>query len=253
MNEHIFFNWFMGGWIFLAVLSFCSLFFITAPYGKFTRDGFGPTLNRSIGWLIMESPSFLLMIVFFIVGDRHANPLAIIFLLMWEIHYVNRTFIFPFRMRGAKQGITVVTVILGVFFNFGNGYLNGRYLFTLAEPYGLEWIKDPRFIIGVILFFVGYSINMHSDSVLRALRKPGETGYKIPQKGIFRYVTSANYFGEIVEWTGFAIATWSPGALVFLIWTAANLVPRAVSQHAWYKKEFPDYPSTRRILIPYIF
>ena len=253
MNEHIFFNWFMGGWILLAVLSFCALFFITAPYGKFTRTGFGPAINRTAGWMIMESPSFLLMIVLFVFGNRQGNLTAFIFLLMWEMHYVNRTFIFPFRMRGAKKGITLLTVLMGVFFNIGNGYLNGRYLFTLSEPYGVNWLWDPRFIIGAVLFFVGYGINMQSDGVLRSLRQPGETEYKIPNKGMFRHVTAANYFGEIVEWTGFVIATWSPAALVFLIWTVANLVPRAVSQHKWYKKEFPNYPSNRRILIPYIF
>jgi protein-S-isoprenylcysteine O-methyltransferase Ste14 len=203
--------------------------------------------------MIMESPSFLLMIVLFVFGNRQGNLTAFIFLLMWEMHYVNRTFIFPFRMRGARKGITLIPVILGVVFNIGNGYLNGRYLFTLSEPYGLDWLMDPRFIIGAVLFFVGYGINMKSDGVLRSLRKPGETEYKIPQKGMFRYVTAANYFGEIIEWTGFAIATWSPAALVFLIWTAANLIPRAISQHKWYKKEFPDYPASRRILIPYIF
>jgi 3-oxo-5-alpha-steroid 4-dehydrogenase 1 len=41
------------------------------------------------------------------------------------------------------------------------------------------------------------------------LRKPGETGYKIPTGGLFDYITGANFFGEIVEWTGFAIASCS--------------------------------------------
>lgn len=37
-------------------------------------------------------------------------------------------------------------------------------------------------------------------------------GYKIPYGGMFEYVSCANFFGEIVEWVGFAMASWSlPG------------------------------------------
>lgn len=33
---------------------------------------------------------------------------------------------------------------------------------------------------GSVLWFVGWLVNVHSDHILRSLRKPGETGYKIP-------------------------------------------------------------------------
>lgn len=33
---------------------------------------------------------------------------------------------------------------------------------------------------GSALWFVGWLMNVHSDHILRNLRKPGETGYKIP-------------------------------------------------------------------------
>jgi hypothetical protein len=75
---------------------------------------------------------------------------------------------------------------------------------------------------------IGFAINVHSDHVLANLRAPGETGYKIPQGasysasamrlgpacysgwhfwwcagGMFRFVSGANFFGEIVEWFGY--------------------------------------------------
>ncbi len=53
---------------------------------------------------------------------------------------------------------------------------------------------------------VGYAINHHADSVLLSLRKPGETGYKIPYGGLYKYISCPNYFGEMVEWFGFALA-----------------------------------------------
>ena len=253
MNESIFFNAVMISWIALAGITFCALFFVTAPYGKFTRGGWGPTIRRTVGWVLMETPAAWLMPLFFVLGDRQSNPVAIAFLVMWEIHYVQRTYVFPFRMRGEKKRITLLPVLLGVVFNTGNGYLNGRYLFTLSEPYTSSWFADPRFIIGCALFVVGLCINIHSDAVLRSLRRPGEAGYKIPRGGMFRYVSAANYFGELVEWTGWAIATWSPASLVFVIWTASNLVPRAWSQHKWYRAEFANYPKQRKAIIPFVF
>lgn len=36
-------------------------------------------------------------------------------------------------------------------------------------------------LLGGILWLTGLVINIHSDHILRNLRKPGETGYKIPR------------------------------------------------------------------------
>lgn len=93
--------------------------------------------------------------------------------------------------------------------------------------YTKSWLHSPQFIVGTILFFTGMAINIQSDHIVRHLRKPGDTNHYLPKKGLFKYVTSANYFGEIVEWCGFAILTWSASGAVFAWWTFANLVPRA--------------------------
>ena len=103
-------------------------------------------------------------------------------------------------------------MLMGVVFNVLNGLMQGEWLFYLA-PEGLytdAWLSTPSFWLGVILFFIGMGINLHSDSVIRHLRKPGDTRHYLPQKGMYRYVTSGNYFGELVEWIGFAVLTCSP-------------------------------------------
>jgi protein-S-isoprenylcysteine O-methyltransferase Ste14 len=253
MTEREFFDIFIVCWIALALVTFVSLFWITAPYGKFTRSGWGPRIDRRIGWIVMETPAVLLILVFFLLGDRQSSKVALFFLAMWQIHYIYRAFVFPWRMRGEKKQMTLITMLLAIVFNSGNGYLNGRYLFSLGEPRPVEWLGDPRFIIGALLFFSGLAINIHSDGVLRSLRRPGEAAYQIPRRGLFRRVSAANYLGELIEWSGWAIATWSPAGLVFLIWTAANLVPRARAQHRWYRANFPDYPQSRKALIPFIY
>ena len=97
------------------------------------------------------------------------------------------------------------------------------------------------------------SLNIHSDNVLLRLRRHGKTKYAVPEGGAYRFVSCPNYLGEILEWTGWAVATWSLGGLAFCVLTAANLIPRARSNHRWYQERFPDYPSTRRALIPGVF
>ena len=105
-------------------------------------------------------------------------------------------------------------------------------------------------ITGLVLFLSGFILNRWADRVLHNLRKPGETAYKIPYGGFYRWISCPNYLGEIIEWAGWAVATWSLPGLAFAVWTCANLVPRARANHAWYKKHFADYPPERKALIP---
>jgi steroid 5-alpha reductase family enzyme len=112
---------------------------------------------------------------------------------------------------------------------------------------------DGRFLGGLLLFTLGFALNLHSDHVLRSLRAPGETGYKIPFGGGFNYVSAPNYLGEVLEWVGFALAAQTLAAWAFAAFTVANLAPRALSNHRWYREKFPDYPARRRALIPFIW
>ncbi|KAK1880695.1 3-oxo-5-alpha-steroid 4-dehydrogenase 1 [Dissostichus eleginoides] len=106
---------------------------------------------------------------------------------------------------------------------------------------------------GSVLWLVGWLVNMHSDHILRNLRKPGETGYKIPTGGLFEYVSGANFLGEITEWAGFALAGYSVHSTAFAIFTAVVLSSRAVSHHKWYHAKFEDYPKSRKALVPFLF
>ena len=93
-------------------------------------------------------------------------------------------------------------------------------------------------------------INRQSDAMLRNLREPGEEGYKIPQGGLYKWVSCPNYLGEIIQWAGWAVVTWSLPGLAFALWTVANLAPRAYSNHNWYQDHFLEYPPERKALVP---
>jgi steroid 5-alpha reductase family enzyme len=206
----------------------------------------------------MELPSPIVMVVLFLTGSAEKSVVHFLFIILWEIHYINRTFIFPFRIRGDRKQMTLTVLLMAILFNIINGYLNGIYIFTLTNRYALLWLADPRFIIGVIVFFTGYVFNQVSDSILRNLRSRAGNGeepgsrYRIPRGFLFERISCPNYFGEMVEWLGWAILTWSPSGFAFFIWTAANLIPRAISHHRWYLQEFSSYPQKRSAVIPYV-
>jgi 3-oxo-5-alpha-steroid 4-dehydrogenase 1 len=233
----------------LAALTVIGLRFVVAPYGRHNREGWGPTVPARVGWLVMESPASLLFLALFLLGAHRAEVVPIVLLVVWQIHYVQRAFVYPFLMRGGRMPVAVV--LMAIAFNVLNAYVNAWWIGGLGS-YQTDWLTGPRFIGGFALFAAGLALNLRSDRALRRLRRPGETGYKIPQGGAYRWVSCPNYLGEILEWTGWAIATWSVGGLAFAVYTAANLAPRALQNHRWYEQKFADYPPDRRALIPYL-
>jgi hypothetical protein len=249
LSEHTFFNILLVAWAGLGLVIFIALFFVAAPYGRHARRGWGYALAGKPGWVLMEAAAPVVFAVCYSLGDN-VGVTGVVFLVLWEAHYIHRAFIYPFSLRGAARRMPLSVVTMGMFFNLMNGYLNGRYIYTFSGGYPDGWLKDPRFILGVIIFIAGFIINRYADTVLRELRQPGESGYKISNRGLYRRVSSPNYLGEITIWVGWAIATWSwPGA-VFAFWTIANLLPRARANHAWYRANFPDYPPERKALLP---
>lgn len=252
MSEQTFYHWCVIGWMALAVITFVALFFITAPYGRFTRGGWGPRINARLGWILMEIPVLATFAAFYAVSNRKTNVVCLVFLALFAAHYVHRALIYPFRVRSNRPSITIPVILMGAVFNLGNGYLNSRYLFTLGPELTTSWLTDPRFVVGVILFIAGYSLNQYADRTLIGLRADGHQGYKIPRGGPYELVSCPNYLGEMVEWAGWALACWNLGALAFFVWTVANLAPRAIKTHRWYQENFIDYPSERKALLPYI-
>ncbi|HSM12793.1 MAG TPA: 3-oxo-5-alpha-steroid 4-dehydrogenase, partial [Thermoanaerobaculia bacterium] len=125
--------------------------------------------------------------------------------------------------------------------------------FELAPVYPRSWLVDPRFLAGVALFAAGTWVNRRADATLRALAARGDGEYGIPRGGLFERISCPNYLGEIIVWSGWALATWSLPGLAFALWTVANLAPRARSHHRFYRERFPDYPPERRALVPFVW
>lgn len=241
-------------WALIAtgVLTAASLRFVTAPYGRHERPGWGPRIPSRLGWILMEAPASLAFLAIHLAGDNRAGTVPLVLLFIWQLHYVHRAFVFPFRMRVEGKTMPASIAAMAILFNAWNAYINARWISHLGD-YPASWLSDVRFLVGAALFLAGWATNLWADTVLLRLRKPGETGYKVPRGGLFELVACPNYLGEIIEWTGWAILTWSFPGIAFASYTSSNVGPRAASHLAWYREKFPDYPRERKALIPYVW
>jgi 3-oxo-5-alpha-steroid 4-dehydrogenase 1 len=240
------------GWMILACIVFAVLMIITAPYGRHSSRKWGVTIPNSVGWILMEAPALLIFLYFFLAGNADKSATVWIIVILFTLHYINRSLVYPLRIRTKGKEMPLLIVFMAICFNAVNGFVNGYFLGSLQDQYNLSWMYDMRFIAGTSLFLTGMIINVSADERLIRLRKNSGNGYQIPYGRLFNRISCPNFFGEIVEWAGFALLCWSLPALSFFMWTLCNLVPRAIDHHRWYKRQFADYPAERKAVIPYL-
>ena len=249
------FDLFLIGMAVAALGVFVALQFFEAGYGYLFDRRYGPPVPNKAGWVLMEAPVFVFMCVLWACSERmwDAAPLALF--VLFQTHYLQRSFIFPLLMRGNSK-MPLGIVLMGMLFNTLNALMQGGWIFYVSPADFYDgWFSKPYIYIGGAIFLAGMAINLHSDYIIRHLRKPGDTRHYIPRGGMFRYVSSANYFGELAEWVGFAIASWSWAGAVFAWWTFANLAPRAASLYRRYEKEFgAEFTALKRKkIVPFIY
>jgi protein-S-isoprenylcysteine O-methyltransferase Ste14 len=228
-----------------------ALLWIAAPYGRHHRDGWGFSLPNRLAWVLMELPALLVIAWLVLSSPAATAPAAVVPLAFWCFHYSYRTFVFPALMRPSERTFPALLVLFAIGFNCLNGYNNAQALIEDGVK-GLPLVS-ANFITGALIFVAGFAIHIHSDAVIRNLRRRGETGYAVPQGGLFRWVSSPSYLGEMIQWAGWAIMTWSLAGLAFALFTICNLLPRAISNHRWYIGKFDSYPKSRKVLIPGLF
>jgi hypothetical protein len=223
---------------------------IPAPYGRFVRPGWGPRLPPRLAWFLMESPG-LWVFGALLLSSLPAAPVPTLFAALWLGHYSYRGFLYPALIRSTRA-VPVVVVLMAVGFHVATAGFQTWEIYRLKPDRPVAWLWDPRFLAGLAMFAWGFAGVVRADARLRALRPTRGQQYAIPKGGLFERVSCPHYFSEIVEWAGWAILTWTLAGLVFVLWTAANLVPRALALHRSYRAQFPDYPPERRALVPHL-
>ncbi len=239
-------------WMAVAFVIFPLLLKVRAPYGRHTRTTWGPMMSNRLGWFVMEAPSLLIILFFYVKSHNISSLYLNVVFWLWIFHYFHRALVFPFMTRTKGKKIPVVIVLMGMTFNFVNATLNGAYMSQFFDGQHITPVMFVRLFVGLLFFATGMYINIKADYMLINLRRSTSNGYKIPRGWLFEYVSCPNYFGEMLEWMGFAILAWNLPALSFFVWTVANLLPRAMANHRWYHEHFPDYPEDRKAVIPFV-
>jgi 3-oxo-5-alpha-steroid 4-dehydrogenase 1 len=235
-------------WTIFGLLTACFLLIVKAPYGKFVNSKWGPQISFELGWILQEAVSPLVFTIIFLLAPSPSGY-AWFFCIIWNLHYFNRSFFFPLRKKDKVKKCPLIIVFSAISFNIVNGFINGYFIshIFISEP---NYFLSANFIVGSLLLIIGAYINIVSDNTLIKLKNE-KRGYKIPYGFMYKFISCPNYFGEILQWLGFYLMTLSPAALIFFYWTIANLIPRAISNHNWYEKNFENYPK-RKALIPFL-
>ena len=171
-------NWYTGnatydslliaGFI-LALLVFVSSKMGTAQYGgRFGAGAGGFKLSSKVGWILMEIPALIAFPIFFFMGSNAVQAVPLFFLCLWVFHYINRAIVTPMLMRtttGSSNSFAINVVILGWVTLVLHSYLNAHYITELGNHYQDSWFQDPRFIIGIIIYATGFTLNVYSDNI----------------------------------------------------------------------------------------
>ena len=168
----------------LAPVTLVVLLFLTAPYGRHNRPGWGPQVPVRAGWLIMEIPTFLVFFPVYFMGAHRLSPVSLVLVGLWVLHYGYRTFLYPRRLETGGKRMPLLVALSGFGIQTLNSGLQAWWLGALGD-YATAWLWDPRFVLGVALFGIGMVINHQSDNILLSLRAPGSSGYRIPAGASF--------------------------------------------------------------------
>ena len=261
------------GFLILDIPIFLSLLIIKAYYGKFFNSNsidsnciqkllrkIFPVIPSRISWIIQECPCVFVTIFFLIYYHENLNLKNILVIAPFLIHYIHRTFIFPFVIHSSKNNPLEIT-LMAFTFCFFNALMINRSIFCLIIDYIEEnfWL---HYFYGLATFGLGMYINIHSDYSMikqRNANKDTNNKYIIPRGFMYELISCPNYFGELVEWLGFFVLSNSFSGLVFFVSTFANLFPRAIQYHQWYKNKFKDefhsdkILTQRKAIVPFLF
>ena len=136
--EDIFFP-FLFIWSLVAFLAFIALFYKNAPYGRYFALDSNHKVPSRIGWIIMESPTIIGMLIFIALFRSKIGQTEIVFCLLWLSHYIHRTMIWPFRAQLKGKSMTFGVVSMAILFNSINITLQCIWIFILGN-YSDDWL-----------------------------------------------------------------------------------------------------------------
>ena len=258
----------------LAIINFVPQLFKPIPYGRHaSSSGRLPVPTRIANMIVNLVPSVVFFVLtYFLAGQNSDQPPNIVFFCLWIIHFLERGLVAPLVFKYSQTKVALWIPLSSFLAYLLYSYINAEFIGSAHFCDG--FLYDPRFIIGLVLFIIGFIINRIADYQLVFLRKTNkdtsftmsrcplycfyscrdyDTKYAIPRGPLYFLITCPNYFGEGLQWFGWTIMTWSLSGLVWWLFAEATFIPRSRQNHKWLKNQHLDYPKFRKALIPFIY
>lgn len=247
-------------WILITFFVTSPLFFIgeatgwlSFGYSKFAKREQKWSLPSRLGMFIIYFPAVLAYPLIYIFLNSPSSQWHTLCMALVIAHFAKRCLETLFLHK--YSGVTNLgsTLLISSLYTLVSGLLG----YIASTEITLKLLNSsafqPQIIVGVVLWVVGTGINFYHHWILANLRKPGETGYVLPQKGLFRWIACPHYFGEIIGWFGYAILFHHVGAYVILLTMTAYLMGRSHNTVKWYRERMDNVPTNWKRLFPFVY
>lgn len=138
MNQETFqiFLWVMSA---VALAVFIALYFVKAGYGMFRTASWGISINNKLAWVLMEAPVFIVMFGLWGKSGAGFSIPVYLFFLLFQLHYLQRAFVFPFLLKG-KSRMPVAIMAMGIVFNLERDDAGGRFVLFRSRRLVCRWL-----------------------------------------------------------------------------------------------------------------
>lgn len=171
--------------------------------------------------------------------DSPITPYHVVLAMLTSRATIRTIESFTITKFGNNSTIHVTHYLIGIVYYLG---LSMNTLFALESDKTTEFSPNPLSIFAIFLFLAA-SLDQHlNHRHLASLIK-----YSAPSFGLFRWISSAHYFDEIVIYTAVSIIGWSRDHVItcnylsLLFFAMTNLSVSAVETRNFYRDKFDDY------------
>jgi len=179
-------------------------------------------------------------------GDLARRILIAACLIIYFVRLQVTVWVFQKRKWTWLETITITVLMSFVLYSFARVGGSNQQVVGYVEA------------IGIILYLSGSYLNTHSEYDRHVWKLKAENQGHLYTRGLFSLSMHINYFGDIVLFTGLAMATHSLSMLVIPLIMALNFVFNIIPSldrylEKKYKDEFSDYARTTKKFIPLIY
>jgi hypothetical protein len=216
------------------------------PYGKFRTDG---GVNSRAGLaLAYATPVFIYIAVWIEGRGALDTPYRAIVFGAFLLHFTRRIsevcFVSTYSRPTPLRAVVTIAVLYG-------GAAASCAFFQVRT---LEQPSKLFLVLGGLTFIFGELLNGYHHWLLARARASPSSGYLVPRGGLFRWVASPHYLGEIFSFLGYAMLSDLLPVWGTALAASAYLSARANSTLEWYQREMPlRIPPGWRRLVPFIY